>query len=157
MKGFLPCVAREQYEKERSEASSIHHSGNCMEAPAEQSFQWQSSMWARVKKRKSSFLTTYNYLDVIWASITNFCYFSKRQIYSIQAHSVCGELLISVLRVLTVCVIFCTPQLTKIFRIQSSKQFFTQRRHMSKSIISHTKHLGNTVIACFCLGDITLI
>lgn len=26
MRGYLPCVAREQYENERSDASSIHHS-----------------------------------------------------------------------------------------------------------------------------------
>lgn len=32
MRGYRPCVAQEQYEKERSEASAIHHSGKCVEA-----------------------------------------------------------------------------------------------------------------------------
>lgn len=32
MRGFLPCVAREQYEKEPPDASSIHHCGDTSRA-----------------------------------------------------------------------------------------------------------------------------
>lgn len=65
MRGYLACVAREQYEKERSEVSSIHHSGNCVKTPAEQSFKTRYLMWAQVKKIKSSSQIAYNFLDPI--------------------------------------------------------------------------------------------